>query len=281
MIEVVFYGVRGSVPCSGDSIRATGGNTSSVLVRVDDEDPILLDLGTGLRYLGHDLVATSSGEPFRGTALVSHLHWDHIQGLPFFVPLLNDGAILDLYGPTQDGAMSLSEEIDSFLRPPLFPVSLAELPGEVNIIERRGGCFDVGSATVTAVEVTHVGRTLGFRIDAGGASVVYIPDHQQPGERATEVADDVLRLCAGADLLIHDAQYDAEEFTRKAAWGHSTVEYAAEVARQAGVKDLVLFHHDPSHDDAWVQAAQASVSAASPPFRVFSAVEGMRLVVGA
>lgn len=280
MIEVTFYGVRGSIPCSCPSTQGVGGNTSSVLLRVDDENPILLDLGTGLRYLGKDLMVVANGKPFEGTALVSHLHWDHIQGLPFFVPILQPGASMNLIGPVQDEG-ELAEAIASFVCPPLFPVTLDELPGEITMTARADGAFSVGSATVTVASVPHVGPTNGYRIETDDASVAYIPDHQQPGIGATEVADSVLELCEGVDLLIHDAQYDSEEFPLKSTWGHSTIDYAAEIARQAGAKRLVLFHHDPSHDDEWVAEAARLVEASTPDsLQVLAAAERMRLVSG-
>ncbi len=286
MLDVVFYGVRGSTPCCCERTRGFGGNTSCVLVEIPDHDPILLDCGTGLRYLGQELASDPrrGGAPFRGTALVTHLHWDHVQGLPFFVPLLREGAALTLVGPEQEGA-SLADELRSFIRPPLFPVTLDDLPGEVTIREQSTGSFQLGSATVTIGMVPHSGNTNGYRIDVGDASVAYIPDHQQPELDSTAVADSVLELCAGVDLLIHDAQYDDDEFGMKSDWGHSTARYALEVARQAGAKRLVLFHHDPSHDDEWIDESRSRTNeqgARSPggAIEVLAASEGMRLRSG-
>ncbi len=286
MLDVVFYGVRGSTPCCCERTRGFGGNTSCVLVEIPDHDPILLDCGTGLRYLGQELAADPrrGGAPFRGTALVTHLHWDHVQGLPFFVPMLREGAALTLVGPEQVGA-SLANELRSFIRPPLFPVNLDDLPGEVTIREQSSGSFQLGSATVTIGLVPHSGNTNGYRIDVGNASVAYIPDHQQPELDSTTVADSVLELCAGVDLLIHDAQYDDDEFGMKSDWGHSTAGYALEVARQSGAKRLVLFHHDPSHDDEWIDASRSRTSeqgGKSPggAIEVLAASEGMRLRSG-
>ncbi len=259
MLDVTFYGVRGSTPCSCDSTNGIGGNTSCVLVRgPEGDDPIVLDLGTGLRYLGNELAALPTEQSFAGTALVTHLHWDHVQGIPFFVPLLRQNANLRLVGPQQPGS-NLEAEISSFIRPPLFPVDLSVLPCEIDFVEMSSGSIAHGSSVISVAPIQHVGPTNGYRIDNGDASVVYIPDHQQPVDGSTDVPTDVVEFCRGADVLIHDAQYDDDEFATKSTWGHSTVRYAAAVAKAAGVRRLVLFHHDPSHGDAWI--AQAVIDA--------------------
>lgn len=274
MLDITFFGVRGSTPCSDPSLTHYGGNTSCVMVQVPGEPPIICDLGTGVRYLGESLPA---GEPFRGTALVSHLHWDHVQGLPFFTPVLRPGAELELVGPVQEG-QTLAEAFAAGMAPPLFPVTLDQLPGTFRFRETSDGSFKVGSATVTVFPVTHVGPTNGYRIDAGGASVAYISDFQQPVDGSHEVSEVVIEACRGVDVLIHDAQYDPQEFELKANWGHCTVEYAVEVARAAEVSRLALYHHDPSHDDAWVdRATQMADELAGDAFSVIAAAEGLTL----
>lgn len=287
VIEIEFFGVRGSTPCSCPTTAGIGGNTSCVTIRVDDETPIICDLGTGLRYLGcrldEDRVRLNgSAVPFEGTALVTHLHWDHVQGLPFFLPLLRAGAQLTVVAPEQDEGTTLADAIGAFVSPPLFPVDLSELPGSIEFHETSSGSFDVGSATVTCTSVTHCGPTNAYRIEANGTSVVYISDHQQPADQPTFVPDSVLELCRDADVLIHDAQYDAEEFETRATWGHSTYDYAAEVARQSGVRTLVLFHHDPTHGDDWVaNAVVEAQKTAGPDVEVVAASEGLTMSVEA
>ncbi len=279
MLTVSFYGVRGSTPCPCEENRRYGGNTACVALERPGADPIVLDLGTGLRPFGE---AWPADRPFRGTALVTHLHWDHVQGLPFFGPILKPGSRLDVYGPVEDG-VGLRAAFDQFMRPPFFPVQIEALPGEIVFHDAGPGSFSVGDAQVTVASVPHVGETNGYRVDAGGVSVAYVSDHQQPGPDRLDVAPEVLELCRGVDLLIHDAQYDADDFARKATWGHCTVRYAVAVAAAAGAKRLALFHHDPAHDDAALEALldQArSAAEGTSVTEVILAAEGLSVALG-
>jgi phosphoribosyl 1,2-cyclic phosphodiesterase len=281
MIDITFYGVRGSTPCACHGTKGYGGNTSCVLVQVAGDDPIVLDLGTGLRYLGERFKKELGDQPFRGTALVSHLHWDHVQGLPFFVPLMRDGAELEIVGPVQSKG-SLREAVEGFITPPLFPVDLVELPGDVSFRELSNAAFELGSSVVSAIEVAHNGVTNAYRIQNGTGSVVYISDHQAPIDGSLEVPSEVVELCRGVDVLIHDAQYDLDEFEQKRDWGHSTIDYAVAVAAAGEVSRLVLFHHDPTHDDSWIDDALAHArELADGRFEVLAAAEGMNLRSGA
>jgi phosphoribosyl 1,2-cyclic phosphodiesterase len=245
-LNVTFYGVRGSTPCPCEQNQRYGGNTACVALESPGCEPIVLDLGTGLRFWGDTLPADGS---FRGHALVTHLHWDHVQGLPFFVPVNRVGARFDIYGPAQETGLSLEEAFGEFMRHPYFPVGVGDLAGDFEFHVLDDGEFAVGDAKVRSRQVPHVGSTNGYRIEMDGVSVAYIPDHQQPIDGGHEIADGVLELCDGVDLLIHDAQYTPTEFAAKAHWGHCTVEYAVHIAREAGVRRLALFHHDPYHDD--------------------------------
>ena len=245
--------MRGSTPCPCEANSRYGGNTACVALEVAGEDPIVFDLGTGLRLFGETQPKDGS---FRGTALVTHIHWDHTQGLPFFVPALRAGARLTVYGPPQDDGLSLADAFDEFMRPPFFPVRTSDLPGEITFHDVADTQLAIGNAKVTVRTVPHVGTTNGYRVDWDGTSVAYISDHQSPvapGEvEGMTVADSVLELAEGVDVLIHDAQYWPNEWQMKSTWGHCTVDYAVHVARLAGAKQLVLFHHDPAHDDSEV-----------------------------
>jgi len=249
-VRITYFGVRGSCPCSSDQHRRYGGNTSCVLVEVEDEPQLILDLGTGLRALGDYLQTPlkASGVPLHATALLTHLHYDHVLGLPFFAPMRDPGAVLDVFGPSQQGA-SLHDVLAGMVKPPFFPVHMADFRGELRIHDLEGPSdFSVGSIVVKARTIPHIGHTLGYRIEADGRAMVYISDHQAPLDRRT-LDKDVLELCEGADLLIHDAQYTDEEFVNLSDWGHSTAAYAVTVARESGAHRLSLFHHDPAHTD--------------------------------
>lgn len=280
-LNVTFYGVRGSTPCGCASNQRVGGNTACVLIEVPGETPLLCDVGTGLRFFGTDWI-NATAEPINATALVSHLHWDHVQGLPFFIPLHREGARLHIVAPRQD--VGLVEAFDTFMAPPYFPIRLGDLAGEVTFEEATVEPMKFGSLEVTARSVPHIGPTLGFRIDSGSGVVTYIPDHQQPQDGSMRIADTVLELAAGADLLIHDAQFTPEEFALRSDWGHCTIEYAYEIAKRAEVQTLALFHHDPSHTDDMMDQIMADLTQRSQNEggpRVVCAYEGLRVSVGA
>jgi phosphoribosyl 1,2-cyclic phosphodiesterase len=271
--------VRGSTPCPSDANRRYGANTACVALESPGTDPIVLDLGTGLRFWGETLPHDGS---FRGAALITHLHWDHVQGLPFFVPILRPGACFDIYGPPQDG-ISLEHAFEDFMRPPYFPVRYTQLPAEIQFHDVADTELAIGDAKVKVRTVPHVGKTNGYRVEVGGASVAYLSDHQQPADPCA-ISAEALELCEGVDLLIHDAQYTPEEFAGKADWGHCTVDYAVHVARRAGARRLALFHHDPAHDDDFVDRLldQARESAARDggPDEVIAAYEGLTISLG-
>ncbi len=273
-MRVTFHGVRGSTPSPSKANQRYGGNTSSVAVHTGEGSPILLDLGTGARLFGE-----TSADPFVGAILVTHLHWDHIQGLPFLTALLRPGASAKLYGPRQQD-MSLMDAIRVFVKPPYFPVGIDDLPCDIEAIGIGDETFEVGTAVVTARLVPHVGETLGYRIDHGGRSVVYISDHQQPPD-PMDIAPGVVELCRDADVLIHDAQYTPEEFAAKSDWGHCTIAYAVHVAACTGVSRLVLFHHDPSHHDELLDELAARAAELGDRFGVdvISAYEGLAIDV--
>ena len=213
--------------------------------------------------------------------MVTHLHWDHVQGLPFFHPLHTTGAHLEIIGT--GGERTLSDAFGEFMTPPYFPIRVGDLTGNVSFREVHDEQFMIGNARVTSRSVPHVGATLGYRIDCAGASVAYVSDHQQPSHDRTFVADAVLELCDRVDLLIHDAQYTEDEFVDRSHWGHCTIEYAIEVARQAKVRALALFHHDPSHHDEFLDGVSAEASRRCVEVglgTVFTAYEGLRVTLG-
>ena len=278
-MKITFFGTRGSCPCAGDHYQKFGGNTSCVLVETDERTPLILDAGTGLRALGSHLHDSwEHDEPFRARLLLTHLHYDHLLGLPFFRPLEQSGSLLEIYGPRQ-GDGDLASVIDAAVTPPFFPVQMKEFRGDIQLVDVGDEELTFGSTTVMARFIPHTGATLGFRSESNGRSMAYLPDHQAPLE-GDEIAAAVRELIDGVDLLIHDAQYDEEEFAEKSNWGHSTIRYALEVAHQGNVGTLALFHHDPAHDDDRLAALEheAQVSAQGRSIiQVLSAREGMSI----
>lgn len=218
----------------------------------------MLDLGTGLRFWGETL---DTRKPFTGSALVTHIHWDHVQGLPFFTPVLQPGAQFDVYGPPQPTAGGLGEAFGAFMCPPFFPVTTKDLLGDIRFHDVWDCDLELDGAKVRVRPVPHVGLTNGYRVEMGGAVVAYLSDHQMPVDGSHTVPDAVLDLCDGVDLLIHDAQYTAAEFPAKATWGHCTSDYAVHVAKEAGARRLALFHHDPTHHDLAVDSILADARA--------------------
>ena len=275
ILKVTFHGVRGSTPCPAGTTARFGGNTSCVGIEIPGEAPIVLDLGTGLRSWGETQPLDGT---FRATALVTHFHFDHVQGLPFLAAADRPGARLDIYGPGESGT-TVEELFTQFVRPPFFPVSIDQLRGAYCLHDIVEEDFSVGSAKVRARPVPHVGLTLGYRVEWGGASLAYIPDHQAPLDLTT-IADSVLELASGVDLLIHDAQYNERDWLTKAHWGHCTVAYATTVAKACGVKALALFHHDPSRVDRDVDEMTREAAAQAPGIDIFAAAEGLCVDLG-
>jgi phosphoribosyl 1,2-cyclic phosphodiesterase len=278
-IQLTFHGVRGSTPCAGEQYRRYGGNTSCVLLEVEGHDPIIFDMGTGLRPCGQAL--TTDGA-FHGTVLLSHLHWDHIQGLPFFGPISQGDAVLDIYGPAQEEG-PLAEVFGGVMCQPYFPITPDELHGTVRFHGAGTEDFAVNGAKVRSRWIRHTSPTIGFRVDVEGVSVAYVSDHG-PGcsdDPDDFVPHDVLDLADGVDLLIHDAQHTCEEFETKRHFGHSTIDYAVHVADQAGARRLALFHHCPSHSDDNVDLmhlyANALAERVADGLEVLAAREGLVL----
>jgi ribonuclease BN (tRNA processing enzyme) len=230
-----------------------GGNTSCVAVTLSDGTLVVLDAGTGIRALGLELT------PLQGPVniLLTHLHLDHIQGLMFFAPCFHPEAEITIWGPAAVEA-PLLDRIARYISAPLSPIEVRELPSHVSFRETQASEWQIGPATVRACPVSHRGPTLGYRIEDDGAALCYIPDHEPAlGTPLDELEDEWisgLELAAGADLLIHDAQYTDDEYPAHLGWGHSSLSDALAFARRAAARQLLLFHHDPLHGDDFLDA---------------------------
>jgi len=247
-MRVRFWGVRGSVPVPNRRMLRYGGNTSCVEITLEDGTEIILDAGSGIRELGVD--RTTKAKTIQ--LLLTHLHVDHIQGLLFFTPLFDPENQVTVYGPPAPGP-DLDQRLARYLSAPLSPVDLWELPAQVEFAACPYQEWEVGSARVTAAIVAHRGVTLGYRITEGDATLCYLPDHEPALGASLENAApgwiSGLALADGATVLIHDGQYSDDEYPGHVGWGHSGLSDAIAFARRAEVERLVLFHHDPLHDD--------------------------------
>jgi phosphoribosyl 1,2-cyclic phosphodiesterase len=246
-MRVCLWGTRGSIASAGPDTVRYGGNTACAEVEGRDGTIVVLDAGTGVRRVGD-----TYKEPRRLDILLTHLHMDHIQGLGFFAPFFRKDFEVHVWGPpstTQD----LRTRLTRYLSPPLFPVRLRDVAAQLELHDAPMGRFEVGGLEVTAATVIHPGQTLGYRISDGESTMAYLPDHEPAlgAEGLPDRADWASGhdLAAGADLVLHDAQYTADEYEARVGWGHSRVTDAVDLAKLARARRLVTFHHDPAHND--------------------------------
>lgn len=256
---VRFWGTRGSLATPGPATVRYGGDTSSIELRADDGDPtnvVVLDAGTGIRRFGASLGA----ETERVDIMLTHLHMDHIQGLGFCAALFRPDLEVHLWGPAtvHNG---LRTRLQRYLSPPLFPVRLHELPCDLHLHDLGNERFTVPGMRVDSEFVCHPGLTLGFRLTDAGAAVTYLPDHDPALGHASFPTDPDWtsghRLARDTDLLIHDAQFSADQYAARLGWGHATLEHACQFALRTGARRLAAFHHDPSADDSALDAGLA------------------------
>jgi phosphoribosyl 1,2-cyclic phosphodiesterase len=276
MFMIHFWGVRGSIPVPGSTTAQIGGNTSCIEVRAGSEI-LIFDAGTGLRQLGNKLL----GElPVVARMFFTHLHWDHIQGFPFFAPAFIKGNRFDLFGARKISS-TLTETLAGQMNFPNFPVSLAEMGAQMNFHDlHEGEAVACGDAVISNAKLNHPGGVFAYRVDFGGHSMVIATDTEHYSCLDQKLAS----LAEGADVLVYDAMYTPEEYqgsdelTARTGWGHSTFEKGIEVARAARVRKLVLFHHDPDHDDTFIHALEARARQSFP--ETYAAYEGMQLQLG-
>jgi phosphoribosyl 1,2-cyclic phosphodiesterase len=296
-MRVRFWGTRGSVPTPGPTTVRYGGNTACVEIRTRAQTTFIFDSGTGIRELGLHL--TRQGGQVAAHLMLGHTHWDHISGFPFFAPGFVPGNRLVIYG-SHDLAQPLQDVLAQQMHYTYFPVPLGNLRADIEFVELDEGDVRIDDALVRTHALNHTAVCMGYRVEADGASVAYITDHEPydlriGGEANHESAlrrglrggfipggdRRLIEFVRGVDLLIQDAQYTHEEYLERHGWGHGSTDYVADVAVEAGVKRLALFHHEPTHSDAdldrMVDYARARVREVGSQVEIFAAAEGQAL----
>jgi len=278
-VRVTFCGTRGSTPAPGADYIRYGGNTSCIAVSHDDAAPsLLLDAGTGLRRVQELL----GDRPFQGSLLLTHLHWDHVQGLPFFPSGDREGSRVSLRLPADD-ATEASDLLARMMAPPFFPITPSQLRGDWDFGFVPDGAFEAEGFSVVARDVPHKGgHTVGFRVSDGRTSFAYIPDHCPTAlgigpENLGVYHERALELACGADLLIHDSHLRAEEVATEGSFGHAAAEYAVRLGALAGARRVVLFHHRPERTDVEVERTVGRFAGGDLP--VIAAAEGMTVAL--
>lgn len=280
MMQVTLWGTRGSIAAAGPETNRYGGNTSCVSVEGSQGSLLVLDAGTGIRRL----TAAVPQSTKRVDILLTHLHLDHIQGLGFFGPLLRPDCEVHIWGPAS-ATLTLRERLSRYLSPPLFPVYIRDMPAYVQLHEVAGETFQIGEFKITSGLVGHLDPTLGYRLESAGKTVTYLPDHEPAlgtdGFTVGREWTSGYALAEGADLLIHDAQYTPDEYNERVGWGHSSIPQAFQFAALAEPKQLVPFHHDPTHtDDQLDNLFARQIRFMKPAFKVTPGVEGMVFTPG-
>jgi CheY-like chemotaxis protein/phosphoribosyl 1,2-cyclic phosphodiesterase len=294
-MKVRFWGTRGSIATPGPGTVHFGGNTSCVELTTASGALLVFDCGTGAHPLAMELMAHGS-KPINANILLGHTHWDHIQGFPFFSPAFVKGNTAAIYGP-EGSHGSLHHVLAGQMEFTYFPVELSQLPAAITYHDLNEGIHTIGGVRVVAQFLNHPAMTLGYRVEADGVAVVYLVDHEpfsdelwragaEPGRIESILHDGDrrhARFMAGADLVIHDAQYTPEEYPAKKTWGHSTYDYVVRIAAAAGVRRVALTHHDPGHDDAFVaqieHRARALAAEIGAGLDVFCAYEGCEIAM--
>ena len=278
-----FRGVRGSIPAASPENMRYGGNTSCLEIRFEDQ-LLILDAGTGIRLLGDELLQNAPGNPIEATLLLSHTHWDHIQGLPFFTPGYSPKNRVTIFGAAGHGEQ-LKRALAAQMTPLHFPVGFEQMRGVGPIRELNSDVTKFGNLVVRTTQLNHPGGCTGFRIESAAGHVAYLPDHEPyrnngngPGD-ATQRA--LIEFVRGVDLLILDTQYTSDEYANRIGWGHGCLPDSVELAIESGARRLILFHHDPSHNDRqidrMVEVARATAVGTSLMIEAASEYETLSL----
>lgn len=278
-MKVTFWGTRGSLAAPGRDTLLFGGNTSCVQVIGPEGTMLVLDGGTGIREMSRSMPCALR----RVDVLLTHLHMDHIQGLGFFSCLYRPDLEVHIWGPASP-TLDLRSRLMRYLSPPLFPVHLRDLPCKLFIHDSSNMNTHIGEFHVTSSQICHPGPTVGYRIEGGGQSLAYMPDHEPALGAVRFLADrdwiSGISVARDVDVLIHDSQYTDEEYRARLGWGHSSMKQAMEFARIAEARCLVPFHYDPTHkDDELQEMLGNTIAEVNPAFPVVPAREGMTMKV--
>ena len=273
-MNIKLWGTRGSIASAGPETVRYGGDTSSIELRTVNDRVVVLDAGSGVRRLGGELAGVE-----RVDILLSHLHMDHVQGLPFFRPLLDPEVEVNIWGP-MSSTRSLEARLARYLSPPLFPIRVKDLPN-VGFHDVPLTSFEIDTLKITADVITHPGTTLGFRIEEGESSLAYMPDHE-PALGCDMFPNEPLwtsgfSLAQGVDVLIHDSQYTDEEYSTRVGWGHTSFSQLEKFVSITGAAELVTFHHDPAHTDTFLDEVHQSLG--NNGFKVSPGVFGLQIEV--
>jgi phosphoribosyl 1,2-cyclic phosphodiesterase len=280
--RLTFWGTRGSIPTPGPQTMRYGGNTACISITGSDGRLLILDAGSGLRPLGHELMS-ARGRTLAADILLSHTHWDHIQGLPFFKPLSAKGNRFCIFGAAQAG-VPLEEILRRQMDPLVFPVPLEALAAKLDVFDIIEGEVPLSDFRVRAFRLRHPGTTFGYRLGpaAGGREIAYVTDNELGPGGTYPVSEDwrrrLVQFLAGTDTLIHDAMYSDQFVQVRGGWGHSTPRQAVDLASEAACARLILFHHEPEHDDATLDQlladAREHARKVAPKLIVEAAAEG-------
>jgi len=293
MAYIKFWGVRGSIPTPGPSTSRYGGNTPCVELNYSGDKFFILDAGSGIRELGQHLLKL--GKPVQSHIFISHMHWDHIQGIPFFVPAYIPGNHFIFHG-AQEADLTLEDILAEQMNPVNFPVQIDEMSSKFEFEPMYEGNYTFDGIKVESMYLNHPGYALGYKFYISGKSIIYISDNEPyPAHPKVSLDTDnpdeivfvedsnqrLINFAKDVDFFIHDAQYTPEEYKTKLQWGHSPYDYTVKVALAAKVKNLILFHHDPLHDDAFIDEMIDSAKKISwqegSSMRVLGAQEGLQI----